>query len=439
MWAVLFAWIILLGCEESPLQPDPPAVGVQFPGMNYTAFQADAFRRGYQRGALRELQQQTAARWVALCVFEYQSTPASTDIAPNTDGLNPITGQPHATTSTAEDIRTAVADARALGLRLMLKPHVDVYSGEWRGRIQPSPEWFRAYTAMMVRYAHLAEELGIEMLCIGTELVTATQRQWTPFWEQLIDTLRRIYRGRLLYAANWEGTPEVPGAEYTRIGFWHRLDYIGVNFYPPAMAAWEEVPPTAEEIARRWEGYRKQLRLLAQTVGKPFLLAEVGCQSVRGALEAPWDYQRGVTPGAVPDMEAQRRYYQAVRLLFEHEPWCVGVFWWDWESIPSAFEATAYTPRGKPAAHVVWDWYRRAPRIAARSMWGMPQVSAPKAGAYGAVQRAERQGFRAHRQLISLVAEERAQRPAGAVPASGREYLGGRCPARRAELHERAL
>ncbi|GBD07720.1 hypothetical protein HRbin21_01552 [bacterium HR21] len=370
--------LLLLGCSQAPLEPEPSAGVLEFPGMCYTAFRADAFRIGQRLGALRELRQQTAAGWVALCVFEYQSTPTSADIAPNTDGRNPVTGQPNPTTSTPEDIRAAVADARALGLRLLLKPHVDVYSGAWRGTIQPSPEWFRAYTAMMVRYAQLAEELGIEMLCIGTELVTATQTAWTPFWERLIDTIRQVYRGRLLYAANWEGTPEVPGAEFSRIGFWQRLDFIGVNFYPPATASPQEPVPTPEEIVQRWDGYRRQLRALARQLGKRVVITEVGCQSVQGALAAPWDYRRGTAPGALPDMEAQERYYQAVRLLCAAEPWCAGVFWWEWESVPSPSEQTGYTPRNKPAARVVREWYQQASARAepGRGWWAIHRWSA---------------------------------------------------------------
>jgi len=313
-----------------------------------------------QRGALGELQQQTAARWVALCVFEYQSTPTSADIAPNTDGRNPITGLPNPTTATEEDIRTAAADARSLGLRLMLKPHVDVYSGEWRGLIRPSPAWFQAYTAMLLRYARLAEELRIELLCVGTELVTATQPLYTPFWEQLIDTVRRIYSGKLLYAANWEGTPDLPGPEYERIGFWHRLDYIGVNFYPPLTSSPTEAPPSLVDAVRRWQPHRQRLSALVERTGRPLILTEVGCQSVRGALAAPWDYTRGQQPGAVPDYAAQELYYQTVRALFAGEPWCVGVFWWVWESVPSVYEATDFTPRNKPAAAVVRSWYKQA-------------------------------------------------------------------------------
>ncbi|MCS7177060.1 MAG: hypothetical protein NZ960_05510 [Candidatus Kapabacteria bacterium] len=351
--------VLLLGCTESPVEPSGES-RLHFPGFCYTAFWHNAFQEGQRRGALLELQQQTASRWVALCVFEYQSTLTSADIAPNVDGRNPITGAPAPMTSTPDDIRAAIAGARALGMRVMLKPHVDVYTGEWRGLIQPSPAWFRAYTAMLLRYARLAEETGVEMLCIGTELVTATQPQFTPFWRRLIDTLRKVYSGRLLYAANWEGTPELPGPEYFRVGFWDELDYIGINFYPPLTQSPDEPPPPLEQAVEQWQLHRQRLARLAAQTGKRVILTEVGCQSVKGGLAAPWDYQRGARPDAVPDYAAQELYYRAVAALFSTAPWCVGVFWWAWDSIPSRYEATDYTPRAKPAAAVVREWYQRS-------------------------------------------------------------------------------
>ncbi len=345
------------GCAEEVFTPQQPPE-LRFAGFCYTAYQHDAFRQGAARGALKELSERTLARWIAISVFEYQSTASSADIAPNTSGRNPLTGKPWATTSTEEDIRAAVADARRYGIRCMLKPHVDCYSGEWRGMIRPDSAWFAAYTAMLLRYARLAQELGIEMLCIGTELVTATQPQYTTFWERLIDTVRRVYNGWLLYAANWEGTPELPGPEFVRIRFWQRLDFLGVNFYPPLTSAPEEPLPSMEQALGRWQRLVEAIAELARLVGRPVIVAEVGCPSVEGALAAPWDWRRAQEPNARADLQAQEFYYEAVRRAFQGRPWLAGVFWWEWESIPSRNELTGYTPRGKPAERVVREWFR---------------------------------------------------------------------------------
>ncbi|RYY08133.1 MAG: hypothetical protein EON55_20755, partial [Alphaproteobacteria bacterium] len=118
---------------------------------------------------LEDLKAQTASDYVALCVFEFQNTSSSTDIAPNTDGVNPITGKSWSTSSTPEDIRTGITHARKNGFKILLKPHVHMYSGGWRAGIRPDSagKWFESYTAMMLKYAKLAQEENVEMLCIG--------------------------------------------------------------------------------------------------------------------------------------------------------------------------------------------------------------------------------------------------------------------------------
>ena len=61
----------------------------------------------------------------------------------------------------------------------------------------------------MLHYSRLAEKHGIEVLCIGTELYrTAVEREQD--WRRLIADIRRIYDGKLIYAANWYREFEVP-------------------------------------------------------------------------------------------------------------------------------------------------------------------------------------------------------------------------------------
>ena len=45
------------------------------------------------------------------------------------------------------------------------------------------------------------------------------------FWNELILKIKKLYKGKLTYAANWD--------EYKRIHFWNVLDYIGVDAYFP--------------------------------------------------------------------------------------------------------------------------------------------------------------------------------------------------------------
>src|ERR1039458_10303008 len=71
------------------------------------------------------------------------------------------------TTPTDDAVTQAIQEFHGKGIKVMLKPHVDVTdaAGSWRGNINPSaPDtWFANYTQFMVHYAQMAESLGVEM------------------------------------------------------------------------------------------------------------------------------------------------------------------------------------------------------------------------------------------------------------------------------------
>lgn len=334
---------------------------IECAGYSYTSFQHNGFQQGRERGALALLQQQTSAQWVALCVFNFQSTPYTSDIAPNTTGVNPLTGKPWQTTSTWDDLRVAVADARARGMRILLKPHVDCYSGGWRAAITPDDAgaWFAAYTALLLRYAQFAQEHHIEMLCIGVEYAIATQPHYNAHWQTLIRSVRSVYSGKLTYAANWSPAFSMKQSELEHISFWQQVDYIGVDFYG-ALAKGEHAPaPTYGNAYARMLSRASRIEKVARRVGRRVLLTEVGIQSVKGALVAPYQYERGNAPSAQVDNAVQELYYRAVLDVFSRKAWCAGFFWWNWESKPTAAHATNYTAEGKPAAAVLKHYYQR--------------------------------------------------------------------------------
>lgn len=357
VWCIPVALLVLQGCAELPGPEDMNTIDI--PGYTYTSFNSAGFGKGRERGALALLREETASSWVALCVFEFQSTPHTSDIAPNTTGINPLTGSPWQTTSTLEDVRTGIEDAHANGFRVMLKPHVDYYSGGWRAAITPDKAgtWFAAYTAMMVKYARLAAETGVEMLCIGVEYAVATQPQYAKGWEQLIDSVRTVFSGRLTYAANWSPAFAMSKAELDYIPFWSRLDYIGIDFYSGATNNEVAALPSYEDVYTRMLARANRIEKMVRRTGQRVLLTEVGIQSVRGALVAPYDYARGNTPAAVPDNQVQELYYRAILDAFGQKKWCAGFFWWNWESIPTATQATNYTAEGKPAATLLKRYY----------------------------------------------------------------------------------
>src|SRR5260370_38450269 len=107
-------------------------------------------------------------------------------------------------THTDGAVRAAIQDLHDLGLKVMLKPHVDVQDGTWRGTIHPADtdRWFASYRAFIARYAALAQAGRAEMFCVGTELATLTDSRYAAQWAGIVGAVRGAYRGPITTAPN---------------------------------------------------------------------------------------------------------------------------------------------------------------------------------------------------------------------------------------------
>ena len=108
--------------------------------------------------------------------------------------------------------REVIEYVHRLGMKVLLAPIVDIdhpVDKEWRGVIAPRDwnAWFDSYRAFLLHYARMAEELDVEFMSVGTELVS-TERH-TDQWRQNIQTVRKVYKGQLTYSANWDHYKEV--------------------------------------------------------------------------------------------------------------------------------------------------------------------------------------------------------------------------------------
>lgn len=235
--------------------------------------------------------------------------------------------------------------ARELGLRVMLKPHLETAGTRWtwRGEIAFATEaewreWFASYEQSVLRFAALEPDL----LCIGTELAGTSER--ADDWRALVRAVRAVYAGPLLYAAHFE--------EFEQVTWWDALDLIGIDGYFPLRAD-AESGETVDELVQAWAPVRMRLAKVARRFGKPVVFAEVGYQSRARAYESPW--QRDP---ALPDARAQALAYEAFFEAFEGCAWWRGALWWDWnEKDPDA--ATGFTPTRKPAEGVLLAHWRR--------------------------------------------------------------------------------
>ncbi len=118
----------------------------------------------------------------------------------------------------------SIQKLHAQNIRIQLKPHLWLGSG-WRSNIRFENEkdwntWFESYRKTMLHYAMMAEKTNVELFCIGTELRSSVKHQ-PEKWKGLIKEIKKIYSGKLTYAANWDD-------DYNTIDFWDELDYIGI-------------------------------------------------------------------------------------------------------------------------------------------------------------------------------------------------------------------
>lgn len=293
--------------------------------------------------------QRLGANWISLTPFGYQPAGGAPEIFASADGGTEEESD--------EAICEAGARARALGLRVWLKPHL--WTRGWVGDLAfGTTGWqrfFESYRVFILHYALLAEREGFDGLVVGHELASASLG-FPDRWRQLIGEVRRVYHGTLTYDANW-------GDEVKGIAFWDALDLVSVSFYDPLAAK-----PT-RSVTELTAGAAKALaglRALAARTHRPVLLSEVGYAPYAGAPVRPWEEHRGS-----PDLETQRACYEAVVRALSPCDWVAGTFWWKWFStdrIGGPADAS-FSPRGKPAQQVMvrafGEWKSRPVRVPA--------------------------------------------------------------------------
>lgn len=272
------------------------------------------------------------ADWIAVVPTWYQETVSSTRI------------YQHAANSVTEgDLRSVVALARERGIQVLFKPHIDIVSGEWRGEIAPADltSWQSSYENFILYFADLAEQLGVEVMAIGTELKTRSGD--ASFWRGLIPKIREHYSGKLTYAANWD--------EYDRVPFWDLLDFVGIDFYFPLT----DNPEASEaDMEGALNSIGEELKKFSDETGLPFLMTEIGYRSVDGTNLKPYDY----SSDAAPDFQEQADAYEAVLTAYGKADWLQGIFWWRWDPrITAGASDEGYFVYQKPAADVLKSFW----------------------------------------------------------------------------------
>ncbi len=239
----------------------------------------------------------------------------------------------------------AIAQAHAEGLRVLLVPHLWVETGEWRALIDPGTDegwkrWVEAYQRFVLTWAKVAAEGEADMLAFGVEMRRALTTERGADFAPLLEQVRKVYRGPLTYAANWDDVNDT-----VLLG---QFDVIGLNaFYPLAQhenASFEELQSGALRV-------RDELALFARRWQKPILFTEFGYSSRRDPALRPWEWPEHLAK-VVVDEQAQAQAYRALLAGVKDEPWFAGVFLWRFYADPDDVSQEAewgFSPRGKLA------------------------------------------------------------------------------------------
>lgn len=176
------------------------------------------------------------------------------------------------------------------------------------------------------------------------------ERQWT----ELIGAVRKVYHGKLGYAANFD--------QYPTVAFWHELDLMGINAYFPLR---HELLPdaTPEELyaalVKGWSGVLGDVgafRASQGLTGRTVMFTELGYTYRANCTIEPWaDTGFSVLPAGDgeklvvwQDQERDpRERALAVRALYEAhrrlaEPMLLGILYWKLSTVAEHAEIEAF-------------------------------------------------------------------------------------------------
>jgi hypothetical protein len=256
-------------------------------------------------------------------------------------------------------LKEIIAHARKRGLRVVLMPIVLLENpdkSEWRGVIDPGAkwnDWWEDYGNFVLHYAAIAEQTDVDVFMIGSELVSTEDKKHLPKWRDLIGQVRKAYRGRLSYSANWD--------HYREVRFWSDIDVIGMTTYYDLTGGKEA---TLERLTESWEAIKKDiLGWHAKEYPKhPILFTEVGWPSQATGAQYPWDYYRATDR---PDAALQARCFEAFFRTWFREKDVAGFLIWKWRNYPKqpvGPQDTGFVPCGKKQTLAVIRKYYRLPK-----------------------------------------------------------------------------
>lgn len=203
-------------------------------------------------------------------------------------------------------------------IKVMLKPQIWVWHGEYTGHIKLETEeqWQTleaSYERYIMDYAQLAQDTQVALFCIGTELESFVAAR-PDYWNALVKKIRTVYKGKLTYAANWDS--------YALVPFWEQLDYIGVDAYFPMC---ELQTPNPVNAVNSWKKWKQDLSSLSRKRNKQILFTEYGYTSADYNGLQPW---KDAKQEHAVNEKAQSILLETMYKEVWNEDWFAGGFLW---------------------------------------------------------------------------------------------------------------
>ena len=249
-----------------------------------------------------------------------------------------------------------IALCKSQQLTVMLKPHLWIENG-WRDEFKFETKeewdlWFADYSKLTLQYAKVAEAGGADIFCIGTELLDSVKQQ-PDKWRELILEIKKIYSGKLTYAANWD-------EEYKAIPFWDALDFIGIQAYYPMKV---EGDVSVESLKKAVKPYLDTLSGVSRRYDKKVIFTELGYRSIENNYKEPWAWPTDLDIFTrVYSEQSQAMAYEALMSASFGQEWFAGGYIWEYDfnedDGPQALQHMNFSPRYKKTEKVIEKYYK---------------------------------------------------------------------------------
>jgi hypothetical protein len=222
----------------------------------------------------------------------------------------------------------------------------------WRGTFDPEPAnlipFFNSYTRMVDHYADLADQLGVEIFSVGSELVRLQKH--ASLWRSLVDDVRTRYQGAVTYMSS--------KPVWSTMRWWGRLDLISIS---PYYSLTDVDDPSIRALVAAWKPAIATIKQLHDRWNKPVLFDEIGYASVLGTARDPALTHQHQDQN-VAAQQPQARAYEALLRVVRGVDWIRGLVWFKWDPISEtpALVDKSYSPRDKSAECVIAKYWAPA-------------------------------------------------------------------------------